>query len=116
MTRSNLRIRPDGRSIITYESSSIEIFMNSEDRSGRLSELYSVNRGQGYATKLMTLVCEWADENDVYLWLVARPYGNPRGALEMKDLIKFYERFDFRRADRFSRKGYSMERSPQSMS
>lgn len=114
MTQLRLNIKPDGRSVITYETSSIEIFMNPEDRSGRLSELYSVNRGQGYATGLMGMICEWADKNDVYLWLVARPYGNPRGALDFKQLVEFYERFGFvKTSGRGGRGSYAMERLPR---
>ena len=95
MTKSTLRIKPNGRSVLHYETTSIEIFMDAEEHTGRLSELYSVTRGRGYATALMQMVCDWADENHIHLWLVAKPYGNPRGALGQSQLIDFYEKFGF---------------------
>lgn len=110
-----MNIRPRGRSIVTYETTSIEIFMNPEDHSGRLSELYSISRGQGYASKLMEMICEWADKNDVYLWLVARPYGNPRGALDNKQLIRFYERFGFHKTSESRKDRCAMGRFPGEM-
>lgn len=95
MSNQNLHIKPDGRSIVTYETTSVEIFMDPTDNSGRLSSLFSVSRGKGYATGLLTMICEWADENDVYLWLVAKPYGRPRDILDQKQLMEFYGRFGF---------------------
>lgn len=95
---ANLRIKPDGRSVVTYETSSVEIFMDHADMSGRLSNLFSVSRGRGYATRLMELICQWADENDVHLWLIAKPYGTPLGALNPQQLVEFYGRFGFRKS------------------
>ena len=92
---SELRIAPDGRSVVTYETTSIEIFMDSKDNSGRLSNLFSVTRNRGYATGLLNMICDWADENGVYLWLVAKPYGTPRGTLDPVQLVNFYKRFGF---------------------
>lgn len=92
---NELRIRPEGRSVLTYESTSMEIFMDQASRSARLSNLYSVSRGQGYASVLLGQVCAWADKNGIHLWLVARPYGSPRNGLDGKNLVAFYERFGF---------------------
>lgn len=95
MTRYRPRIKSEGRSVVTYETSSVEIFMDPTKRSGRLSNLYSISRGKGYATAILKMVCEWADTNDVYLWCVAKPYGNPRDALNLQQLVAFYEKFGF---------------------
>lgn len=92
---SDLRIRPEGRSVLTYETTSVEVFMDQATRSARLSNLYSINRGKGYASILLGQICAWADKNDIHLWLVARPYGSPRNALDGKNLVAFYERFGF---------------------
>jgi GNAT superfamily N-acetyltransferase len=92
---TDLRIKPRGRSVVTYETTSIEIFMDPVENAGRLSSLFSVTRNQGYATALMNMMCDWADENGVYLWLVAKPYGTPHGTLNPAQLINFYERFGF---------------------
>jgi len=111
MDSRDLRIKPSGRSVVTYETTSIEIFMDSKDRSGRLSNLFSVTRNQGYASALMRLICDWADENDVYLWLVAKPYGTPRGILSQEQLIRFYGRFGFAQKPASTR--YTLYRRPQ---
>lgn len=88
-------IKPEGRSVVTYESTSVEIFMDREDRSARLSNLFSVNRGKGYATELMKYICRWADDNGIHLWLKAKPYGTPIKALSQKELEAFYRKFGF---------------------
>lgn len=92
---TELRIKPEGRSVIVNGSTSIEIFMDSDSNTGRLSSLFSVIRNQGYASALMQEICDWADENDVYLWLVAKPYGTPHGTLNPEQLVRFYQRFGF---------------------
>ena len=110
MTADLLNIKPLGRSVVTYKTTTMEIFM--DGLGGRLSELYSIDRGKGYATKLMSMVCKWADANDVYLWLVAKPYGNPRDSLDKQKLIEFYKGFGFRFFGQRADGGYVMDRFP----
>lgn len=88
-------IKKQGRNNVVYESTSVEIFMDWDKRVGRLSNLFSVVRGNGYASKLLNDICDWADENRIDLWLVAKPFGVPRGALDQNQLIDFYEKFGF---------------------
>ena len=108
---TDLRIKADGRSVITYETTSIEIFMDSASNTGRLSSLFSVTRNQGYASALMQMMCDWADENGIYLWLVAKPYGTPHGTLNPQQLVNFYNRFGFTQKPAATRN--TLHRKPQ---
>lgn len=63
--------------------------------------VYSQDRGKGHATGLLRRVIEWADENDLELFLRAQAYGHPvQTILDNNQLLKFYGKFGFERTDK----------------
>lgn len=81
-----------------YESASCEVMIVSGR--GIVHRVYSQTRGRGHATRLLQQVTEWADENDLELYLRAQGYGGPvQTMLDNNQLIKFYERHGFVRDD-----------------
>ena len=84
-----------------------------EGEHGKLIRVYSKIRGQGHATALLTKVCEWADENGVYLNLIAMGYGGPvQTMLDPRQLRSFYEKFGFVALDAYP-VGPRMARTPR---
>lgn len=67
---------------------------------GLVHRVYSQVRSRGHAKGLLRRVTEWADENDLELFLRAQGYGGPtQTMLDANQLIKFYESFGFVRED-----------------
>lgn len=62
--------------------------------SGLLLHVRSNFKRQGHATELMYLICRWADENCLLLYLEPRVF--ERGGIpDNKTLIEWYKRFGF---------------------
>jgi len=80
------------KAVFKYESASVMVTAM-EDHYW-ISHLYSIVPQKGHATELMTMVTQWADENQVTLILEARQYGNVHG-LTTSQLKAFYEKFGF---------------------
>ena len=81
-----------------YESASCEVMIVSGR--GMVHRVYSQTRGRGHANRLLQQVTEWADENDLELYLRAQGYGGPvQTMLDNNQLIKFYEKHGFVRED-----------------
>jgi GNAT superfamily N-acetyltransferase len=59
--------------------------------------LYSEVPGMGHATGLMNKIVRDAEAHGWTLVLKARPYGDPYGRLDARQLEWFYEKFGFRR-------------------
>ena len=79
-----------------YESASCEVTIVSGQ--GLVHRVYAEKRGLGHATGLLRRVAEWADENDLELFLRAQAYGHPvQTILDNNQLIKFYSKFGFER-------------------
>ena len=88
-----------------HESAACEVTV--DDRRGFVTRVYSKIRSRGHAKGLLRLLIEWADENDVELYLRAQGYGGPvQTMLDNNQLIKFYERFGFVRDDDGTCEGY----------
>ena len=81
-----------------YESASCEVTIVSGQ--GLVHRVYSKDRGKGHANGLLRRVTEWADENDLELFLRAQAYGHPvQTILDNNQLIQFYGKFGFERTD-----------------
>lgn len=87
----------------------------------RIVNLHSKEQRQGHATQLMWEIVEWADRKDALLTLVARPYRHPSIGLlrnrddliDLRSLIKFYEKFGFVEDTNSSRQQPYMRRVPR---
>lgn len=82
-----------------HESASATVFV-ATDRTAAIARVLAKKPKQGHGTILMHHICEWADKNDILLWLeVQRFHYSSRGGLSNEDLIHFYERFGFQVVD-----------------
>ena len=65
---------------------------------GRLwfSSLYSMDRGQGNAERVMKKITDIADKHNVTIALDAEPFGTGANRLNKSQLIAFYKKFGFR--------------------
>ncbi|QAY17070.1 acetyltransferase [Streptomyces phage FrodoSwaggins] len=64
------------------------------DGSASISDVYSVERRQGHASKLLDQVTWFADRHGMTLKTAAEAYGTgPR--MTTSQLVKFYEKFGF---------------------
>src|SRR5208283_1915757 len=61
----------------------------------RIRDLSSVEKGKGYASKLLSAVTNLADKYGVTLELTASPYGDERTRLDHNQLKEFYNRHGF---------------------
>lgn len=78
-----------------YESATCKLTI-SEGNNADLSHVYAKVRGQGHATVLLTQVMEFADKNDLQLYLRVRGYGGPvQTMLSNEQLVRFYSKFGF---------------------
>ena len=51
-------------------------------------------KGQGHATEMMHIICRWADENNMLLYLEARIF-EVGGIPDNKRLAEWYKKFGF---------------------
>lgn len=58
-----------------------------------LYEVFSKNRGQGEATKLMEEIVSYCKEENLPIWLDVEPYESGNNGLNKEQLIKFYSKF-----------------------
>jgi GNAT superfamily N-acetyltransferase len=58
-----------------------------------MSNVYSVERGKGHATKLIGIVTKYADDNGLNIFTAAQSFGE--GGLTTGQLRIFYEKFGF---------------------
>lgn len=63
-----------------------------------LHNVYSTSRGKGEATKLMEMICEWADTRGIKLRILVNAYG-PHPTLTNDQLERWYSKFGFVRDD-----------------
>ncbi len=66
-----------------------------------LHSVFSRERGKGHATALMQDIALFADDAEATIFLTVQQFGNPRDALNNKELVKFYSKFGFVRDERF---------------
>ena len=67
---------------------------NWEDGTASVSDVYTVERRKGHATKLLTKVVEFADRRGLILKTAAEAYGvEPR--MTTDQLVSFYSKFGF---------------------
>lgn len=60
-----------------------------------ITRLWAKQRRRGHATRLMEHICEWADQNEIVLFLEVGRYGHPIGP-DNEILEAFYKSFGFR--------------------
>ena len=78
-----------------YKSATCRLAIHG-DGNADVTHVYSIQRGKGHASGLLRLVTEYADSNDLQLYLLSRGYGGPvQTMLPPDDLIQFYEKFGF---------------------
>lgn len=66
------------------------------DGIGRVSSVHAKVRHAGHATGLLKSVIDFADKNDLELYLEAKPYGHPiHTILQLNELVEFYKQFGF---------------------
>lgn len=58
-----------------------------------LYEVFSKNRGQGEATKLLAEIVAYCKEENLPIWLDVEPYESGNNGLNKEQLIKFYSKF-----------------------
>lgn len=81
---------------ITFTYGDAQVTLSYEDdRTAKLTALYSESRGKGEATAVMMEAMQFADKQGTALWLEVQRYGDWRNSLDNKQLITFYERFGF---------------------
>jgi GNAT superfamily N-acetyltransferase len=66
-----------------------------DDKSAKITNVYSQIRGQGHASALFEDIIRFADENRMMLWLEVRRYGKPQSGLSNSGLVTFYQKFGF---------------------
>src|SRR4051812_30801182 len=82
------------KTLFTFQSAQVTV-THADDKTAKLSSLYSQQRGMGHASSLLKEVTTYADKNGISLWLEVQRYGNPHDALDNSQLIRLYEKFGF---------------------
>jgi len=80
--------------IFRNEFASLRLIIHGEG-SAAISDFYSRKRRKGYGSSLLKEVISFADQNNLFLLLEARPYG-PGKNNDNTHLVKLYERFGFK--------------------
>lgn len=81
---------------ITFSFGEAKVTISYEDdKTAKLSALYSKSRGRGDAKAVMMEAIQFADKHRTSLWLEVQRYGEWRNSLNNKQLVAFYERFGF---------------------
>lgn len=86
------------RKTFLYHSAQVCLLLEN-DKTAKVVDVFSARKGQGDATEAMRRAMEYADENGIPLWLEVQRYGKPQGALNNEELVRFYEKFGFRRIE-----------------
>jgi GNAT superfamily N-acetyltransferase len=73
--------------------------------------VYAGRKRLGHGTAVMQKIIEWADQQDIYLKLLARPFDHG-GIMDTRTLQAFYREFGFEMASDKPRERY-MVRSPR---
>ena len=66
-----------------------------------LVNVHSVNRGQGEGSELMQKIVDYADRNDINIYLRAQRFSVPRDAPNNHDLVAWYQKFGFHITTRY---------------
>jgi prophage maintenance system killer protein len=74
---------------------SVIIEVSNWDKRLWFSSLYSIERGQGNATRIMQKIVDIADKYKVTIALDPHPFGKGTGRLSRSQLVKFYKKFGF---------------------
>jgi len=74
---------------------SVIIEVSNWDKRLWFSSLYSIERGQGNATRIMQKIVDIADKYKVTIALDPHPFGTGTGRLSRSQLVKFYKKFGF---------------------
>lgn len=83
-----------------YRSASANLTINSMG-GAVLTSVWSGNRGQGEASKLLDLICEYADAHRLMLILTVRCFDHSKNPkLTDAQLVEFYSRHGFLRTDK----------------
>lgn len=97
----------------TNKSATALLFI-AEDKTAKLTSVYSKSRQNGHATLLMRDVIEFADKNGLTLWLEVQRYGySDSKSLDNSGLETFYSKFGFSRVND-GNKPVMMHRYPSS--
>jgi hypothetical protein len=86
----------NSREIVIDDSVTVEI--GSFDKRLWFSSIYSVDRSQGNAGKVMQKIVDIADKYGVTIALEAKPFGGKSGApiLNKSQLVAFYKKYGFK--------------------
>ena len=90
---------------------SVIIEVQNWDKRLWFSSLYSIDKGQGNASKVMKKIMDIADKYKVTVALDPHPFGTGTGKLTRDQLVKFYKKFGFEFEDGAEDFG-DMERVP----
>lgn len=94
-------------------SASAHLTVDFELKESRLANVFSEERQQGHATALMQSVIEYADDNELTVYLTARRYGHPIGP-DNDVLVDLYKKFGFEIAAEYPGGAVGMTRTPTS--
>lgn len=82
---------------VAFNHKSASCLLTVEDYGrAKLSHVYSEQRGQHHASELMEKVIQFADNNNLELFLKVQAYGHPvQTILTNQQLVDFYRKFGF---------------------
>ncbi len=75
---------------------SVSVEISNWDRRLWFSSIYSMDRGQGNAERVMKKITDIADKYNVTIALNAEPFGTGAKRLTKSQLVVFYKKFGFR--------------------
>lgn len=85
-----------GSTYFHHESASARLSQLAHPNLYLLTNLFSHERGKGHANGLLKLITEFADSNQLSIFLEAQPYGRPvQTALSTMQLVTLYEKHGF---------------------
>ena len=79
----------------TIIDDNVVIEVSNFDKRLWLNSIYSIEKGTGNATKVMTAICKIADKHSVTIALDPLPYGKDKNKLNYDQLVAFYKKFGF---------------------
>lgn len=83
-----------------YGGATAKVVIDS-DGTGVVKNVYSMTKNLGHGTGVMESIIEWAEKNDLVLFLEARPYGRPQQGMTLEALQVFYKKFGFERDPKY---------------
>ena len=79
-----------------YESATAKIRVSETEPIATLTSVYAKERGKGHASGLMRTITEYADANELSLFLSVLRFGHPvQESLDNDALVQFYQKFGF---------------------